>query len=77
MDGRRFPLHVLFEAMNDCENEYCRCTLIAIVDGLERPTRTVGAQWFQTLSDADRKRILGETRNLEYSNRKSLVELFA
>lgn len=35
MDGQQFPLHVDFEPLNRCENEYCRCTIVAVIEGVE------------------------------------------
>jgi len=32
MDGQQFPLHVDFEPMNKCTNEYCRCTVVAVIE---------------------------------------------
>lgn len=34
MDGQQFPLHVEFEPINKCENEYCRCTIVAVIEGV-------------------------------------------
>ena len=34
MDGQQFPLHVDFESMNKCKNEYCRCTIVAVIEGV-------------------------------------------
>ncbi|MGB7202438.1 MAG: hypothetical protein WBD16_09245 [Pyrinomonadaceae bacterium] len=35
MDGQQFPLHVDFEPMNKCEKEYCRCTIVAVIEGVD------------------------------------------
>ncbi|MGD9561345.1 MAG: hypothetical protein AB7F88_03515 [Pyrinomonadaceae bacterium] len=75
MDGKRFPHNVPFQSLNRCENEYCRCTIIAVIQGIERPQRSIGRNWFATLSDVDKRTMLGETRFQEYRRGRSLDEL--
>lgn len=76
MDGKTFSLDVSFDSVNRCESEYCRCDLIAVIDGVDRPPRDIGSDWFATLPDSDKIMMLGDERFREYSNRKTLDEIF-
>jgi hypothetical protein len=76
MDGRIFPLQVSFESVNHCESEYCRCTMIAVIVGIDRLPRELGCEWFAALPEADKKKMLGGARYDEYVNGKSLEEIF-
>ncbi len=37
----------------------CRCTMIAVIDGVTRPKRTLGSDWFDAQSDEVKEEILG------------------
>jgi len=54
MDG---TIHKLDEPFPQHPN--CRCTMIPVIDGLERPKRTIGSEWFDAQSDAVQEQILG------------------
>ena len=75
MDGRRFSHGVSFESLNRCENEYCRCSPIPVIHGVEYPKRTIGRDWFETLPDADKESMLGEIRFRDYLSGKTLNEI--
>jgi hypothetical protein len=63
MDGRRFPLDQDFEELERCENEFgCRCGSIPVINGWERPARTIGSIYFEELPPSDQLHILGPER---------------
>jgi hypothetical protein len=66
MDGEQYPLHVEFEDLNRCSSEYCRCTVIAVLDGVPRPRRTLGRRWFLGLTTDKKEKILGAERFQKY-----------
>lgn len=76
MDGERFPLKVSFSALGRCSGKYCRCTHIAVMDDVPRPARTLGREWFETLSDTEKLTILGQEKWIEYNTGRSLTEIF-
>lgn len=50
MDGLRFPLETSFSDVKRCVNKSCRCQPIAVISGWPRPRRTLGPEWFKTLT---------------------------
>jgi hypothetical protein len=58
MDGMQFSLYTPFDDVKKCTNNVCRCTPIAVIAGMNRPKRLLGAEWFATLSDDEKKLIL-------------------
>lgn len=54
MDGRRFKLEDAFP-----QHPNCRCTMIPVIEGIERPQRRLGRDYFESLSDEDKRKILG------------------
>ncbi|MGH9947204.1 MAG: hypothetical protein ACRD6X_08405 [Pyrinomonadaceae bacterium] len=75
MDGKRFSFEISFESLIRCENEYCRCTMIAVIAGVDRPHRTIGGEWFNGLCDEDQLQMLGQQRFREYKNGRSLEDI--
>jgi len=59
MDGMQFSLDTRFEDVKRCVSEYCRCTMIAVIKGVERPPRELGAEWFGRLSDDEKRMVAG------------------
>lgn len=45
----------------------CRCTLIAVIAGVERPPRTIGSEWFERQPDDVREKVLGKEAAEAYS----------
>lgn len=54
LDGTVFPLKDSFP-----QHINCRCTMIAVIKGVTRPTRTLGRNWFDAQSDEVKEKILG------------------
>lgn len=54
LDGKIFRLSQPFP-----QHINCRCTLIAIIDGVERPKRVLGPEWFDQQSDDVKAAIIG------------------
>lgn len=44
----------------------CRCTMIAVIDGITRPKRTLGSDWFAAQSDDVKEEILGKDAFASY-----------
>lgn len=55
LDGTIFKLSTFFP-----QHVNCRCTLIAVIAGVERPKRTLGKDWFEAQSDDVKEKILGK-----------------
>lgn len=55
MDGRRFPIETPFP-----QHINCRCTMIPVIAGVERPPRTIGTDWFDAQSDEVKAKVLGK-----------------
>lgn len=55
LDGRRFPVETPFP-----HHIACRCTMIAVIIGVDRPKRTIGSDWFDAQSDEVKTQILGK-----------------
>lgn len=68
LDGRIFKLDQPFP-----QHVNCRCTVIPVVDGVERRARTLGADWFSGLDETDQNTILGE--NAADAYRRGEIEL--
>ena len=62
MDG---SVHKLDEPFPQHIN--CRCTMIAVIIGVERPPRTLGSDWFEDQSDDVKAEILGDDAFAAYS----------
>lgn len=54
MDGQIFKLEDPFP-----QHPNCRCTMIPVIDGVDRPPRTLGRDWFEKLTDEEKEKILG------------------
>lgn len=54
MDGKIFPLEEAFP-----QHINCRCTMIAVIDGVPRPPRTLGKEWFDKQPDDVKAKIIG------------------
>lgn len=68
LDGRVFPVKTPFP-----QHINCRCTLIAVIDGVERPKRTLGSEWFAKQPLDVQEHILGQDGAAAY--RRGEVEL--
>lgn len=55
LDGRIFPLKDSFP-----QHINCRCTMIAVIQGVTRPPRELGAEWFDRQTDEIREMVLGK-----------------
>lgn len=55
LDGTIFKLKDVFP-----QHVNCRCTMIAVIAGVERPKRTLGRDWFDAQSDEVKEQILGK-----------------
>lgn len=60
MDGMQFSLDTPFNDVRKCTREYCRCTIMGLIKGLERPPRMLGAEWFGSLPMDQKRTIAGE-----------------
>lgn len=54
MDGQIFKLEDPFP-----QHPNCRCTMMPVIEGVERPPRTLGREWFERLTDEEKEKILG------------------
>lgn len=75
MDGQVFPVSVSFDSVMNCENEYCRCSMLPVIVGTDLEPRTNGSDWFKSLPAAVQRNMLGDDRYREYSDGKSLQEI--
>lgn len=62
MDGRIFKLKDEFP-----QHVNCRCTMIPVIDGVERPKRTLGADWLAKQPDDVLEDVLGKHAAAAYS----------
>lgn len=61
MDGRRFKVEEPFP-----QHVNCRCQIIAVIDGVDRPKRTIGREWFDEQSGDVQDEILGKEAAAAY-----------
>lgn len=54
LDGRRFSVDTPFP-----QHPNCRCQMIAVINGVTRPKRTIGRDWFARQSDEVKEKTLG------------------
>ncbi len=54
LDGRIFEVKEVFP-----QHVNCRCTMIAVIDGVTRPKRVIGSEWFDEQPDDVKEEILG------------------
>lgn len=54
LDGRIFKLKDRFP-----QHINCRCTMIPVIDGVDRPPRTIGSEWLDAQPDDVKEKILG------------------
>lgn len=71
MDGKQFPLDEPFP-----QHVNCRCTMIAVILGLNRRPRTIGKDWFENLSDGGKESILGKEVFLVYRQNNLTLDDF-
>lgn len=71
MDGREFPLDEPFP-----QHINCRCTLRAKIDGIEPKKRISGKEYFETLPDEDKEKILGKEAFLAYQDNNLTLDDF-
>jgi len=55
LDGRVFDLDEVFP-----QHVNCRCTMIPVIDGIQRPPRQLGSDWFDQQSDEIKETIIGK-----------------
>lgn len=63
MDGRRFKVSEPFP-----QHINCRCTMIPVIDGVERPPRTIGSKWLAAQPEDVQRHILGDDLQEAYAN---------
>lgn len=71
LDGRIFPLKDPFP-----QHPNCRCTMIAVIDGVTRSDRILGKDWFDQQSDETKAKILGQEAFEAYSRGEVKLEDF-
>ncbi|MEZ5421841.1 MAG: phage minor head protein [Pyrinomonadaceae bacterium] len=57
MDGMTFKLEEAFP-----QHINCRCTMIPVIEGVDRPKRTLGTDWFDDQPAGVKEEILGQER---------------
>lgn len=71
LDGRIFKLEEPFP-----NHINCRCVMIPVIDGVERPRRTLGADWFDRQPDDVKEKILGKLGAAAYNDGQIRMEDF-
>jgi SPP1 gp7 family putative phage head morphogenesis protein len=63
LDGKTFAVRDPFP-----QHINCRCTMIAVIEGIERPPRLLGKDYFESLGDDEKAKILGDAEFEAYSS---------
>lgn len=71
MDGRRFPLDEPFP-----QHINCRCTMKPVILDIPAKTRTLGRDYFETLTDEQKEKILGKEAFLAYKHHNLTLDDF-
>lgn len=71
MDGRVFKLKDAFP-----QHINCRCTMIPVIEGVERPKRTLGKDWFARQPADVQEQILGKDAAAAYARGDVTLEEF-